>query len=113
LGVDLSGLEGGDAISVSPIGSAQLYRRCDDGLEIVVKLFGEFDLDENCEIETEIETLMNVMYLRIAVPFGFVLPTAPKRLKIGRLHTQSSSLNDVLSSDRFWWTPTTKTIAVA
>jgi hypothetical protein len=28
-----------------------LYRRCDDCLEIVVKLFGEFDRDKGCEIE--------------------------------------------------------------
>jgi hypothetical protein len=55
--VDLSRFEGASEVGVGGTGSAQLYRRWDDGLEIVVKLFGEFDRDEGCEIETEIEKL--------------------------------------------------------
>jgi hypothetical protein len=53
--IDLSGFEGGDEIGVNGTGSAQMYRRCDDGLEIIVKLFGQFERDEDCEIEREIE----------------------------------------------------------
>jgi hypothetical protein len=49
--VDLSGFEEGDEIDVSRIGSCQFYRWCDDGLEIVLKLFGEFDQDRGCEID--------------------------------------------------------------
>jgi hypothetical protein len=94
--VDLSGFEGGSETGVSGTGSAQLYRRCDDGLEIVVKLFGQFDRDEDCEIEREIEKLMNLTHRCIAAPFGFVLPTASKELKIARLYSRSSSLKDVL-----------------
>jgi hypothetical protein len=100
--VDLSGFEGGDEIGVNETGSAQLYRRCDDGLEIVVKLFGKFDLDENCEIEREIEKLMTVTHPCIAAPFGFVLSTASKQLKIARLYPWSGSLNDVLSARPLW-----------
>jgi hypothetical protein len=53
--VDHSGFERGDEIGVSGTGSGQLYRRYDDGLEIVVKLFHQFERDERCEIEREIE----------------------------------------------------------
>jgi hypothetical protein len=67
-----AGFEGAGEIGVSGTGSAQLYRVCDDGLEIVVKLFGEFDRDEGYEIEK----LMNLTHQYIAAPFGFVLPTA-------------------------------------
>jgi serine/threonine protein kinase len=111
--VDLSGFEGGDEIGVSGAASAQLYRRCDDGLEIVVKLFGEFDRDEGFEIEREIEKLMNVTHPCIAAPFGFVLSTPSKQLKIARLYTRSGSLKDVLSARPLWWTPTAKAITVA
>jgi serine/threonine protein kinase len=111
--VDLSGFEGGDAISASGTGSAQLYRRCDDGLEIIVKLFDEFDQDQGCEIEREIEKLMNVMHPCIAAPFGFVHPMASKELKIARLYSRNGSLKDILSARPLWWTPTAKAIAVA
>jgi serine/threonine protein kinase len=111
--VDLSGFERGDEIGLSGTGSAQLYRRCDDGLEIVVKLFGEFDPDQGCEIEREIEKLMSVMHPCIAAPFGFVLPMASKELKIARLYSRSGSLKDILSARPLWWTPTAKAIAVA
>jgi serine/threonine protein kinase len=111
--VDLSRFERGDAISASGTGSAQLYRRCDNGLEIVVKLFGKFDPGESCEIEREIEKLMNVTHPCIAAPFGFVLPAASKELRIARPYTRSSSLKDVLLARPLWWTPTAKAIAVA
>jgi serine/threonine protein kinase len=111
--VDLSEFEEGDAIGVRGAGSGQLYRRRDDGLEIVVKLFRQFERDEGCEIGREIEKLMNVMHPCIAAPFGFVLPTASKELKIARLYARSGSLKDVLSARPLWWTPTAKAIAVA
>jgi hypothetical protein len=41
------GFDRGNEISISAAGSAQLYRRFDDGFEIVVKLFGEFDQDKD------------------------------------------------------------------
>jgi serine/threonine-protein kinase len=78
-----------------------------------VKLFCEFDPGQSCEIEREIEKMMNVTHPCIAAPFGFVLPTASKELKIVRLYTRSGSLKDVLSGRPFWWTPTAKAIAVA
>jgi serine/threonine protein kinase len=45
--------------------------------------------------------------------FGFVLPTASKKLKIARLYTRSGSPNDVLSTRPVWWTPTAKAKAKA
>jgi hypothetical protein len=107
---DLSRFEGGDAISVIWTGSPQLYRRCDDGLEIIVKLFPP---DECCEIERKIEKLMNIVHPCIAAPFGFVLPTPSKELKITRLYIRNDSLKDVLSLRRLWWRPTAKAVAVA
>jgi hypothetical protein len=53
--VDISGFERGNEIDVIRTGSCQLYRRCDDDLEIVLKLFGEFDRDKVCEIDREID----------------------------------------------------------
>jgi hypothetical protein len=85
--VDLSECERGDEI---------------DGLEIFVKLFGEFDQDEYCEIEREIKKLMNLTHPCIAVPFRFVPPTASKELRVARLYTRSDSLKDVLSADPLW-----------
>jgi hypothetical protein len=58
---DISGFERSDEIGVIRISSAQLDRRSDDSLSIVVKLFSAlFDRDEGCENVTEIEKLMNV-----------------------------------------------------
>jgi hypothetical protein len=111
--VDLSGFEGADEIGVGGTGSAHLYRRCEDGFEIVVKLFGEFDPGESCEIEREIEKLMNVTHPCIAAPFGLVLPAASKELRIARSYTRSSSLKDVLLARPLWWMPTAKAIAIA
>jgi serine/threonine protein kinase len=78
-----------------------------------VKLFGEFDPGENCEIEREIEKLMNVTHPCIVAPFGFVLPATSKELRIARLYTRNGSLKDVLSVRPLGWTPTTKAIVVA
>jgi hypothetical protein len=109
--VDLSRYEGADEIGVSGTGSAQLYRRCEDGFEIIVKLFGEFDSGDSCEIEREIERLMNVTHPCIAAPFGFVLPTASRELKMARSYTRSGSLKDILLARPLWWAPTAKAIA--
>jgi hypothetical protein len=49
-----------------------LHRLCDNGLEIVVNLFGEFDQDEGCEIVREIEKSLSVMHPCIAAPFALV-----------------------------------------
>jgi hypothetical protein len=57
--VDLSGFERGDEMSVDWTGSAQLYRLCDDSLEIVVKFVDLFGRDEDCKIKIEIEKLRN------------------------------------------------------
>jgi serine/threonine protein kinase len=103
----------GDEIGLSGTGWAQLYHRCDDGLEIVVKLFGEFDWNENCRYEREINKLMNVAHSCIGATFGFVLPIASKELKIARLYTWGGSLKDFLSARALWWTSTANAIAVA
>jgi serine/threonine-protein kinase len=78
-----------------------------------VKLFGEFNQDQGCEIEREIEKWINVRHPCIAAPFGFVLLTASKELEIARLYSRSDSLNDALSARPLWWAPTAKAIAVA
>jgi serine/threonine-protein kinase len=90
-----------------------LYRQCGDGLEIVVKLFGEFDLDEGCEIEKEIEKLIYVTHPCTTAPFGLVRPTTLKELKIARLYSRSGSLKDIRSARPLWWRPTAKAITVA
>jgi hypothetical protein len=74
-----------------------------------VKLFGEFDQEEGCEIDK----LMNLTHPCIAAPFEFVLPMALKELKIARLYGRTSLLKYVLSDRPIWRTPTAKAIAVA
>jgi serine/threonine protein kinase len=107
--LDLSEFEGGNKIGVNHTDSCELYQWRDSCLEIVVKLFGEFDRDEGCEIEK----LMNLTHPCIAAPFGFVLPTASKELTIVRLYGRSGSLKNVLSARPLWWTPTAEAIAIA
>jgi hypothetical protein len=67
-----------------------------------VKVLGEFDQDEGCETESEIEKLMNVTHPSIPAPFRRALPTASKELKIARLSSRSGSLKDVLSARPLW-----------
>jgi serine/threonine protein kinase len=111
--VDLSRFEEANEIGVGGTGSAQLYRQCGDGLEIFVKLFGEFDPDECCMIEREIEKLMNVRRPCIAAAFGLIFPIASKKLKTVRSYARSGSLKDVLLARPLWWAPTAKVIAIA
>jgi hypothetical protein len=61
---------------------------------------------------SHLKQLINVTQPRIAAPFGFVLPTPLKDLKIAILHTRSGLLNDSLSAHLFWWTPRATAIAV-
>jgi hypothetical protein len=50
--------------------------------QVRLKLFGGFDRDKDYGIEREIEKLTNLAHLCIAASFGFVLPTASKKMKI-------------------------------
>jgi hypothetical protein len=68
--VEFSGFEKADKIGVSDAGLRQLYRRCDESLEIVVRLFGEFNQEQDCEIETKIDNLMNVIYISASLLFS-------------------------------------------
>jgi hypothetical protein len=80
---------------------APLYPGCDDGVEIAVKLLRQFDAGKICEIGREIERLMNLIYSRIAITLGFLLPKALKELKIARSNTRSDSVKDGFSARPF------------
>jgi hypothetical protein len=56
---------------------------------------------------------MNLTHPNIALPFGFVVSTTSKQLKIARLDFWSSSLKNLLSICRFWSIWIARAIVVA
>jgi hypothetical protein len=105
--LDLTGFEAGSVIGAA----SRLYRRGNDGLEIVVKAIDISEF-EGFEIEKEIENLSNLRHPLIAALIGFSLAEGAGELKIGRLHAVGGSLAEVVSSNPVWWTPTAKAKAV-
>jgi serine/threonine protein kinase len=105
LPLDLTGFEEGSVIGEA----SRLYRRENDGLEIVVKAFDVSQFDSG-EVDLEIENLSNLRHPLIAEQIGFAL--AEGKLKIWRLHAAGGSLAEVVSSNPAWWTPTAKAKAV-
>jgi hypothetical protein len=93
--VDLSRFDKGHEIGVSGTGLASLCLQYDDGLQTIVMLFGAFDRKESCEIEKEIEKLMNITHSCIAAHFGIVFARVSKELKIHKWHARSGSLKNV------------------
>jgi hypothetical protein len=105
LPLDLTGFE-----ERSEIGEgSRIYRRENDGMEIVVEAFDVSQFEAG-EAEREIENLSNLRHPLIAAPIGFAL--AEGKLKIGRLHAAGGSLAEVVSAGPEWWTPTAKAAAV-
>jgi hypothetical protein len=105
LPLDLAAFEEGSEIGER----SRVYRRVNDGLEIVVKAF-EVSQFEGGIVERELENLSNLRHPLIAAPIGCSLGEGS--LKIGRLHVAGGSLADVVSSNPVWWTPTAKAEAV-
>jgi hypothetical protein len=66
--------------------------------EKVVKLFGSFKQDENCEIEE----FMNLAHAGTATPCRFAFGTESREIKIASLIARTGSLKDVLSVGRSW-----------
>jgi serine/threonine protein kinase len=72
-------------------------------------------LIERCQIETEIENLLNLRHPLIAPLIGSVFPVESVgllELKTVRLHAAGGSLADILVNPPAWWTPTAKAKAV-
>jgi hypothetical protein len=91
--------------------SARLYRRRADGALAVVKSVSLSALLGRCQIESEIENLLNLRHPLIAPLFFFALPAesgGQRELKTLRLHTTGGSLADVFLNPPAWWTPTAK-----
>jgi hypothetical protein len=107
LSLDLSGFEEGAVIGEA----SRLYRRANDGFEIVVEAFDVSQFDSG-EVDREIENLSNLRHPLICKTIGFAFSEAEGKLKIGRLHAAGGSLADVVSSKPAWWTPTAKAEAV-
>jgi serine/threonine protein kinase len=71
---------------------------------------------EDCEIEPELDKLLNLRHPCIAAPIGFVFPdesSESQELKIVRLYVEGISLAEVISTSPVWWTATAKAKAVA
>jgi serine/threonine protein kinase len=114
--VNLSGFEEGSLIESCDRSSAQLYRRAEDQLLIIVKSILLSTSVERSQIENEIENLLNLRHPCIAAPIGFVFPAesaASPELKLVRLHVDGPSLSEVISVSPEWWTATAKAKAVA
>jgi serine/threonine protein kinase len=70
---------------------------------------------EQCQIETEIENLLNLRHPLIAPLISCLFPvesSGQQEFKTVRLHAADGSLGDVLSNPPAWWTPTIKAKAV-
>jgi serine/threonine protein kinase len=93
---------------------SELYRRHRDGFEIIVKLILRLDVEESDEnmIQREIEKMMNLRHPCVATPFGFVLSSNWRELKIVRVYDGFDSLEKVLQTSPSWWTATAKSIAI-
>jgi hypothetical protein len=66
---------------------------------------------ERCEIETELENLLNMRHPMIAPLIGCVFSVEPSgwlEFKTVRFYAAEDSLADVISNPPEWWTPTAK-----
>jgi hypothetical protein len=108
---DLSGFDERSIINENDRISTHLYHRHNDGFSIVVKsLFPGISVN-NCDIEKQIEKLMNLRHRCIAAPIGFNYSSQCGALKIVRFYANGGSLSDVASLSPEWWTPTAKAVA--
>jgi serine/threonine protein kinase len=111
--LDLSAFEEGSVIRRSDHVSTRIYRRRLDGALAVVKAISLSGQIPRCNIETEIENLLNLRHPAIAPLIGFHVESGRRlEFKTARLHAAEPSLADVLSSPPAWWTPTAKAKAV-
>jgi serine/threonine protein kinase len=94
---------------------SHIYRRGIDGALTIVKAISLSGLIERCQIETEIENLLNLRHPMIAHLIDCVFPVESSRqreFRTVRLYATEGSLADVLSNPPAWWTPTVKAKAV-
>jgi hypothetical protein len=92
---------------------SRLYPRFEDSSLVIVKSIFITDLIEDRLIENKIGNLINLCHLCIAAPIGFVFTAGPGELKVLQLHSESSSLWEVIAANPWWWTSTAKAKAVA
>jgi hypothetical protein len=68
--LDLTAFEEGSVLGQSDGGSSQIYRRLMDGAHVVVKSISLSASVERCQIETEVENLLNLRHPMIAPRMG-------------------------------------------
>jgi serine/threonine protein kinase len=81
----------------------------------VVKAISLSGLIKQCQIEMEIENLLNLRHPMITPLIGSVLPVESSgqwEFKTVLLYATECSLADVLSNPPAWWTPTAKAKAI-
>jgi serine/threonine protein kinase len=103
--------EKGPIINQSSGGFNQLYQRIDDQFSIAVKSFFLPKWIEKSDIENYIENLINLRHPCISTPIGFIFSGESAEfweLKIVRLYSEGCSLEEVISTNPIWWTPTVK-----
>jgi serine/threonine protein kinase len=86
-----------------------------DGALTVVKSISLSPFIDRCQIETEVENLLNLRHQMITPLIGCVFPVESSgrwELKTVRLYATESSLADVISDPPAWWTGTAKAKAV-
>jgi hypothetical protein len=97
--LDLSGFEERSVIGRNDRVSSRIYLRRIDGAMTVVKAISISGLIKRCQIETEIENLMDLRHPMIAPLIGCVFPVEASRqreFQIVRLYATEGSLADVL-----------------
>jgi serine/threonine protein kinase len=80
-----------------------------------VKVIFLSELTKGCQVETEIEDLLNLRHPMITNLIGRVSPVESSgwlEFETMRLHATESFLVDVLSNPHAWWTPSWKARAI-
>jgi hypothetical protein len=109
---NLSGFSEGSQLSESDEVSTQIYEKCDDKFQIIVKSINISGCLAKEDVARSIENLMNLRHPCVASVNGVVLLSPLQGLKIVRMYLCGCSLSEVVSTSPEWWTPTAKAKAV-
>jgi hypothetical protein len=90
----------------------QISQECDNGFEIITKSMKVPVWIGIANLESSIESVMNLRHRRISGTIGVILQSPLPNLEIVRMYSVGGSLSDVISASPEWWTPTAKAKAI-
>jgi hypothetical protein len=109
--VNLSGFEERSIIGESGEVPNSIYHRVEDQFLVFVKSIPLLKSVDKSQMKNEIENLINLHHPCIAAPIGFVFPDESAEfweLKLVELYSEGCSLEEIISTNPPWWTPTVK-----